>query len=64
MLTALRWGLLAGTLTLAAWFVLPRTMVGTPAQLAGLFFWAFSIDLAFEALTKVAAGWASGPSVT
>jgi hypothetical protein len=38
-------------------------MVGTPAQLAGLF-WAFSIDLAFEALTKAAAGWASGPSIS
>jgi hypothetical protein len=51
-------------LVLAALFVLPRTMVDTSAQLAGLFFWAFSTDLAFEALTKVAAGWASGPSIS
>jgi hypothetical protein len=64
LLTGLRWALLAGTLVLAALFVLPRTMVGTSAQLVGLFFWAFSIDLAFEGLSKVAEGWASGPRIS
>jgi hypothetical protein len=63
LFTGLRWALLAGALLLAAWFVLPRTMVGTPAQLVGLFFFAFSIDLAFEGLSKVAEGWASGPRI-
>jgi hypothetical protein len=64
LLTALRWALLTGTILLAALFVLPRTMVGTSAQLVGLFFWAFSIDLAFEGLSKVAEGWASGPRIS
>ena len=64
LLTGLRWALLAGTLLLAALFVLPRTMVGTSAQLVGLFFFAFSIDLAFEGLSKVAERWASGPNIS
>jgi hypothetical protein len=64
LLTGLRWALLAGTLLLAALFVLPRTVVGTSAQLVGLFFFAFSVDLAFEGLSKVAEGWASGPRIS